>query len=375
MTFRNIDPIIGTNTGITRIVPVHAFSEDLVWSHGAHDIKFGGTARLISNKSIGLRQGLQFRHANASVIKGSGNDLGARLNQPSKGDTTSYEYGMVGGAGNRDFGDRKLQQHHDGTIIPQGSPVTRNFVSREAELYAQDSWRIKRNFTLTYGLRLSIMPPVHEANGQQLSSNIPIGQWMDSPRRACRPGPVQPGRGHSSPTLPMAGPIIRSTTTGSRAWASRISPNGESGISKFLFGQGKTSIRAGAGMYYDLIGQPLAGFIAANSYGSGHLARHAAERLHFLAVAALRGLQHDSLGAQCSAVLPARAEGDVPGFVPECLRDRQFARRPPEGAVHHEPELQHGPRIRPAAGSCRAPMSDDCPATTWCSAISRCRPT
>ena len=45
------------------------------------------------------------------------------------------------------------------------------------------------------------------------------------------------------------------------------SPHGSSGLSKFLFGEGKTSIRAGAGMYYDLIGQPLAGFIASNSYG------------------------------------------------------------------------------------------------------------
>ncbi len=46
-------------------------------------------------------------------------------------------------------------------------------------------------------------------------------------------------------------------------WAPRLglaySPKAESGISKWLFGgPGKTSIRAGAGMYYDLIGQPLA---------------------------------------------------------------------------------------------------------------------
>src|SRR5262249_7968034 len=45
------------------------------------------------------------------------------------------------------------------------------------------------------------------------------------------------------------------------------SPKGSSGLSRFLFGSGRTSIRAGAGMYYDLIGQPLAGFIANNSYG------------------------------------------------------------------------------------------------------------
>jgi hypothetical protein len=139
----------------------------------------------------------------------------------------------------------------DGTIIPQGAPVTRNFVSREAELYAQDSWRIKSNFTLTYGLRLSIMPPVHEANGQQLSSNIPIGQWMDARGALADQGLSDQGAG------------FLSYQPNGRAY----SPKGTSGLSRFLFGSGKTSIRAGAGMYYDLIGQPLAGFIASNSYG------------------------------------------------------------------------------------------------------------
>jgi hypothetical protein len=46
------------------------------------------------------------------------------------------------------------------------------------------------------------------------------------------------------------------------------SPSGDSGISIFLFGgAGKTSIRAGAGMYYDVIGQPLAQLFNSTAFG------------------------------------------------------------------------------------------------------------
>ena len=46
------------------------------------------------------------------------------------------------------------------------------------------------------------------------------------------------------------------------------SPHGSSGISKFLFGgEGKTSIRAGWGMFYDLYGQPLAASYSGSALG------------------------------------------------------------------------------------------------------------
>ncbi len=266
VTFRNIDPIIGTNTALARTVPVHAFTEDLAWSHGAHDLKFGGTARLISNQSVNFAKSFSSATTNASVIKGSGNDLVPASIGLSKGDTTSYEYAMVAVMGIVTSATANYNNTTSGAIIPAGAPVARNFVSREAELYAQDSWRIKSNFTLTYGLRFSIMPPVHEANGQQLSSNIPIGQWMDARGALGDQGLSDQGAGFLS-YQPNGRPYYPQHNNWQPRLGIAYSPHGSSGLSKFLFGEGKTSIRAGAGMYYDLIGQPLAGFIASNSYG------------------------------------------------------------------------------------------------------------
>src|SRR5204863_3637969 len=63
-------------------------------------------------------------------------------------------------------------------------------------------------------------------------------------------------------------PIHPSHTT----WAPRIgiaySPKPNSGIPKFLFGgAGNTSTRIGGGMYYDLIGQPLAQSFSNSQFG------------------------------------------------------------------------------------------------------------
>ncbi len=253
VTFRNIDPIIGTKTALQRTVPVHTFTEDLAWSHNAHDVKFGFSGRVISNTSVDYAKAFSSATTNASVIKGSGNDLVPASLGLSKGDTTSYEYAMAAVLGIVTSATANYNNTTDGTIIPQGSPVTRDFVSREA-------------LTLTYGLRLSIMPPVHEANGQQLSSNIPIGQWMDARRALAAQGLSDQGAGFLS-YQPNGRPYYPQHNNWQPRLGIAYSPKGESALSKFLFGEGKTSIRAGAGMYYDLIGQPLAGFIASNSYG------------------------------------------------------------------------------------------------------------
>jgi hypothetical protein len=157
------------------------------------------------------------------------------------------------------------------TIVPEGGYVSWNFAGREYELYAQDSWKLRRNLTLTAGLRLSLMPPVHEVNGQQTSPDQDLGSWLAKRASLAAQGLSQTGAGDISfilSSMPGGLPLYPYN----KNWAPRLglaySPSGDHGLRKFLFGEpGKTAIRAGFGMYYDLIGQPLAALFSNSMFG------------------------------------------------------------------------------------------------------------
>ena len=63
-----------------------------------------------------------------------------------------------------------------GDLLSAGTFIDRDFATQEYELYAQDSWKVSQNLTLTYGLRWSTSRPVYEKNGYQVKPNIPLGR-------------------------------------------------------------------------------------------------------------------------------------------------------------------------------------------------------
>ena len=66
----------------------------------------------------------------------------------------------------------------DGTVLPQGAPVVRHFADDSWEFYAQDSWKIKPNLTLTYGLRYSLFSPPWETDGLQVTPSVNLSDWF-----------------------------------------------------------------------------------------------------------------------------------------------------------------------------------------------------
>jgi hypothetical protein len=67
-------------------------------------------------------------------------------------------------------------------VLSEGAPLRRDYGLEWSEFYGQDSWRLKPNLTLTYGVRWSLFPPPWDVTGYQASPT-------------CYPGDQLPGVG------------------------------------------------------------------------------------------------------------------------------------------------------------------------------------
>ena len=129
------------------------FAQDLSWNKGAHSLHFGATVRLISNQSNSYRHSFSSASSNPSWIKGTGSDFTPASLNIAKSDNTSYQYAMAAVLGLESQGTANYNYKTDGSLIPVGAPVARDFVNHEGDLYAQDTWKATRNLTVTAGLR------------------------------------------------------------------------------------------------------------------------------------------------------------------------------------------------------------------------------
>jgi hypothetical protein len=143
-------------------------------------------------------------------------------------------------------------------------------------VYWSDSWRMKSNFTLTYGLGWTLEMPPTEALGKQIElvdaggQQVDVESYLNQRQNAALQGQVynptvgfalvgNTGAGQKYPYLPFYGSF-------SPRLAAAWNPNIDHGIFGKLFGDGKTVFRAGYSRIYgrlngvDQVLVPLLGF-------------------------------------------------------------------------------------------------------------------
>ena len=251
--------------GLSRVTPIHNITDDFTWIIGNHTLQFGGNVRLISNKRSDASPAFDQAVINPSFYSGSGRSLVPTALQLTYGvASTNLDIQAAAAAliGRYSQYTANYNYDRDGSVLPPGTIIEREFATQEYDMYVQDSWKIFPNLTVNAGLRYSLSRPVYEKSGFQIRPAIPLGDYFD--RRVA--GGLSGMPYNDTLNFELAGPVNNKPgfySLDTNNWQPRVSaawsPGFKTGFLSKVFGKDNESVfRGGFAITNDYFGQQLA---------------------------------------------------------------------------------------------------------------------
>ncbi|MFL6466621.1 MAG: carboxypeptidase regulatory-like domain-containing protein, partial [Pyrinomonadaceae bacterium] len=270
LTFAILTNPFSTTAYQDRDVIVPTIRDDVTWTKGNHTFQFGGSYKPIRQNttltndldfpSVGLGGGLtalnsSFRPAN--ILAGAVTNYDAAF---------TFALGRLASQGSRYVYDPS------GNALPLGTGRIRHWVYDETELYAQDTWKIRPNLTVNFGLRWTLYPAPYERDGFQTGTDVSLNQLFDT-RVANAAAGVSGNTVEPLLTYTLAGngndgqPMYKTDWDNfSPRIGFNYNPSFTSGLLGTIFGERKTAIRGGYSLLYDRPGGAVSFLVDQNSY-------------------------------------------------------------------------------------------------------------